>query len=221
MTRQDESVGARDSATLAEPPSAQERLLLRTLERAEADLTAPTDDTDDTDGDEHLLVWLGEAPYLVRLADLREVLPSVPAHIALPYSPLWLWGVFPLRTDLVALVDPAPMLRQGPAAPDDLARAEGRRAVATGSPRHAESRQALVIGEGDRTLALVAERIGDIWPLRPEDQEPSGADTGALPSRYVAGVYPIAGLERPALALHLARLCEDIFTSLEERPEHE
>ena len=208
MTRQDDNLWALDTVSLAG-----------------ASLTTNLDSSslsDEDDGEEHLLLWLGDAPYLARLADLREVLPGVPAHIALPFSPLWLWGIFPLRTDLVALVDPAPMLRHGPGAANDAPPSESRRVEAPRPLSQADSRYALVIGEGERSLALVADRIGEIVPLRPDDQEPAAlGGVTEIVSRYVEGAYPIAGLDRPALALRMAPLREDILAALEERSAHE
>ena len=199
---------------------------MRALERAEAGQTLATDPAE---GDEHLLCWLGETPYLVRLADLREVLPSLPPHVALPFSPQWLWGVFPLRADLVALVDPSPTLLHGPAAARRMTGAAGAGLprTTTSAAGRPDSPRALVGGEGDHLLALVANRIGDIYPLRPDDagdaNDPAYAPVAAaqaLPA-YVAGVYLIAGLERPALALRIAQVCDDIFAALQEQPAHE
>lgn len=208
MTRQDDNLWAHDTVSLAVASSA-----------ASANLSTASEEDD---GEERLLLWLGDAPYLVRLADLREVLPRVPTHIALPFSPLWLWGIFPLRTDLVALVDPAPMLRYGPEAAADVAPVESRRVNARQVMGQGDERHALVIGEGERSLALVADRIGDILSLRLEDQEQLAPDEAAgVQPRYVEGVYLIAGLDRPALALRIAPLCEDILAALEERSAHE
>ncbi|HEY7851186.1 MAG TPA: chemotaxis protein CheW [Ktedonobacterales bacterium] len=212
--------------------SEQEQALLRVLERAEAGLTLTPDPAE---GEEYLLFWLSEAPYLVRLADLREVLPGLPRHVALPFSPQWLWGVFPLRTELVALVDPSPTLLHGPEAARRMTRAEHLRpASANALIGQVETPRALIVGEGDHLLALVADRIGDICLLRAEDAEDAGeADDGKPPARtgrasaaaalpaYVAGAYPIAGLNRPALALHIAQVCGDIFAAIEERSAHE
>lgn len=208
MTSQDDSHWAHDTVSLAVASSTVG--------------ANPSSTPDEEDGEQHLLLWLGEAPYLVRLADLREVLPGVPAHIALPFSPLWLWGIFPLRTDLVALIDPTSILRYGPGAANDATRAATRHIQTPRPMSQGDSRHALVIGEGERSLALVADRIGDILPLWPSDQDPEapGAVDG-VQSRYVEGVYPVTGLERPAVALRMEPLCADILAALEERSAHE
>lgn len=175
-------------------------------------------------GEQFLLFWVGEWPCLAPIAELREALPHVPHHVALPFSPRWLWGIFPLRTDIVALIDPAPMLTHGP----EAARTQDtvRRLVATpvGAYGQVEPWRALVVGESDHLVALLADRIGEICALGEEDQRPldlSGEwGTAPLP-RYVTQGYAVNGLERPALALSIARLVEDVFAALEERPDHE
>lgn len=176
------------------------------------------------EGQEHLLFWVGEWPYLVRLAELREALPSVPRHAALPFSPRWLWGIFPLRTDLVALVDPIPVLFYGPDAARAMDVTHATRPATTSDFGSPEAPRALVVGEGDHLLALLADRIGDICVVAEADQRlpdltsPSGESP--LP-RYVAGAYAMAGLERDALALRVALLADDIFAALEERRSYE
>lgn len=172
-------------------------------------------------GQEYLLFWLGEWPCLVRLAELREALPGVPRHAALPFSPRWLWGIFPLRTDLVALVDPIPVIYHGPDAARamDVTRARQSGPVSDIGP--AEAPRALVVGEGDHLLALLVDRIGDICALAEADQRTPdlASQPGESPlAQYVVGAYAVAGLERHALALQIARLTDDIIAALEERP---
>ncbi|HEU5344437.1 MAG TPA: chemotaxis protein CheW [Ktedonobacterales bacterium] len=201
-----------------------ERMLRRELERAEAGETTAPDPVNEQ-GEHYLLFWLGQTPCLAPLARLREALPGIPPHVALPFSPAWLWGIFPLRVDLVALVDPMPILLHGlPAAlrlPDgDSAREAGP--VALGQP---EAPRALVVGEGDQLVALVADRLGDVCEPRPEDRQPyqlAAEHEAPTPlADYVIGVYQLAELERPALALDLDRLCGDILAAIEERPADE
>lgn len=193
---------------------------------AEAHLTGESSigDTEPA-GEEYLLFWLGESPYLAPLAELREALPGVPRHVALPFSPRWLWGIFPLRTDLVILVDPLPTLLYGPDTARQMDEVSASRPIPALTLAPEEAPQALVIGEGEHILALLADRIGEIHALHAEERRPvdSPAERGSaapLP-QYVAGAYAIAGLEREALALRLASLAEDILSALEERPIHE
>lgn len=203
--------------------STQEQTLLAALERAEAGLTLEPAHT--SADNEYLLVWLGASPYLVRLAELREALPAAPQRAALPFSPRWLWGIFPLRTELIALVDPIPMLLLGPeAARRDSLDADQHRAARESSFEQPEEPRALIVGEGDQLLGLLIDRIGDICALQESDQRPSGqeAEPGAEPlPRYITAIYRVAGIEQGVAALRMEPLIEDIFTALEEQPAHE
>ena len=182
--------------------------------------------------DERLVVWLGDAPYLVRLPTLREVLFTVPPFIALPFSPPWLWGIFPLRTDLVPLCDPVPMLMRGPGA-DSAALAAASSAMPSAMPSVVSSAtrstlpeepQAIVVGEGERLIALLVQRIGEIRSLQPGEVQP--LHPGAMPAgaplpRYLPGSVVTPELGRNALALDVACLADDMLSALEERPLHE
>jgi chemotaxis signal transduction protein len=181
--------------------------LLNEAERAQGDLGAqPQAPTQDDATEEHLLFWLGASPYLVRLAELREVLPTVPPHVALPFSPAWLRGLFPLHTDLVALVDPSPILF------DNAEAGQG------------DASRALVIGEDEHVLALLVREVGEICALRPEELHAPDLTTASghppLP-QYIVGAYQIEALGRAAWALHIPRITEDLFSALEERPAYE
>lgn len=172
------------------------------------------------EGQEYLLFWLGEWPCLVPLTDLREALPGTPHHAALPFSPRWLWGILPLRTDLAALVDPIPVLFNGPEVARTMDVTLARQSVPASDFGSAEAPRAVVVGEGDHLLALLVDRIGDICTLTEADQRAPALDSspGAAPmTQYVTGAYAVASLERHALALQMARLTEDIFAALEER----
>ncbi len=190
--------------------SQQEEDLLRALARAEAGLDTESDTP--PAGDEYLLVWLQSTPCLVLLNQLREVLPSIPQHIALPFSPQWMWGIFPLRTELVALVDPWPIL-SGLSDTESLADARF----------HAdEAMRALVIGEDDHLLGLLVSQVGAIFVLNAEERIEPGRDqaAGVLP-HYVTGSFSLEGVERLALCLDVSRLANDVLSAIEEQPAHE
>ncbi|HEX8729381.1 MAG TPA: chemotaxis protein CheW [Ktedonobacterales bacterium] len=190
------------------------------------DAAAPDQDEpqDEPGGEQYLLFWLGDWPCLVRLAELREALPHVPRHVALPFSPRWLWGIFPLRTDLVALVDPIPMLTLGPETARDADATRRAGAAPLGVFGQVEPLRALVVGEGDHLLALLADRIDEIRVVRAEDQcpldQPPSPSDAPLP-RYIAESYTVEGLERPALALRVSHLVEDVLAALEEQTDDE
>lgn len=206
MDGQSNGVGAHDSLT-AQAAMAQ----------------VPAEPLDEPKGKQYLLFWLGEWPCLAPIAELREALPHVPRHVALPFSPRWLWGIFPLRTEIVALVDPIPMLTHGPDAARDADASRRSVAAPVGEFGQVEPLRALVVGEGDHLVALLADRIGEIHVVRAEDQRP--LDQALMASaplpQYVAEAYAVEGLERPALALRVSRLVEDALVALEEQADDE
>ncbi len=220
----DVGIAGRGSESCVKAMNDEEQALLRRLAHAESsessDALIPLDARADAEGaaaleDERLLVWLGDTPYLARLPDLREVLFSAPPYIALPFSPAWLWGVFPLRTDLVALADPMPMLMHGPDSAD---------APTPVAPVSVSAPQAIVVGEGERLIALLVQRIGDIRALQPDELAP--LDPATLPAdaplpRYLLGGVTTLDLGRPTYALDVARLADDMLSALEERPAHD
>ncbi len=161
----------------------------------------------DTDTTERLLFWLDGRPYSAALTALREALPELPTVTALPFSPSWLIGLFPLRTDLITLIDPRPFLE---GARDALA--------AGGQIALPDSGQALLIGKADRLIAFVVDRIGDITsvsaPAAPSpDEETARQDSAA---RYVEFVHPPDGESHASvMALNLAALYEDVLGELE------
>ncbi len=202
------------STTTAASPfagsSQQEEDLLRTLARAEAGLDTESDAP--PAGEEYLLVWLQSTPCLVLLHQLREVLPSIPQHIALPFSPQWMWGIFPLRTELVALVDPWPI----------LSGFSDSESPAGASFHTDEAMRALVIGEDDHLLGLLVSQVGAIVVLNADDQiEPGGQQMEDVAPQYVTGSVSLDGVERPALCLDVSRLANDILSAIEEQPAHE
>lgn len=175
-------------------------------------------------GVQRLVVWLRGAPYLVALAELREALPTLPAYAALPFSPPWLLGVFPLRTELVALVDPWPILYGAPDSPPAPPAPPHAPTSVSGVSGPLEGPRALVVGDDGRLLALLVDRIGEIIVT------PTGADTEdtkdtevarRTAARYLAPADDVAGMEQPAQSLRVALLANDILATLEERPPHE
>lgn len=160
-----------------------------------------------TDLAERLLFWIDDKPYSAALTSLWEALPAIPKTAPLPFSPSWLVGLFPLRTDLVTLIDPRPLLENG------MGEATTRGTLA--SPG---GEQALLIGETGRLIAFVVDRIGDIVkvsgtvaPLREEEAAERGISAG-----YVEGTYPFDNDgHESAIALNLAALYEDVIGKLE------
>ena len=127
---------------------------------------------------ELLLCHFHHLPCAIAAHELREALPAPPAAVALPFSPPWLLGVFPWRTELAALLDPAPILLSAPSAPGVPA-LESAPFVAV-----------LIAGEDERLLGLAVTRLGDRATLRAAaitQTPPAGAALAASP--FVRGWY--------------------------------
>ena len=177
------------------------------MERLLSHIAQGTDPTEGRAGSEYLLFTCRQKPCAVPLHELREVLPSLPRTVSLPFSPPWLLGIFPLRTELLGLVDPAPILL-GASAPE--------RASPAPPPT-----TALIVGEGDTLLGLAVTSVGDIALVHPDALVPALATSDTLlagpyaPARYV----PSSG--GPAYAvLDLPRLAVDLIRALTEGAAH-
>jgi chemotaxis signal transduction protein len=188
------------AAARANTPEAMERLL-----HAASASPAPAA------GVEHLLFACADVPCALPLTALREVMRATPKTIPLPHSPPWMHGVFPWQSEIVALVDPAPMLlgRQHLAAVDTPARPAGARPAT----------MALVMGDGERALAWVVDIVGDIAAVEAKDVKDVRADGGAdLPprERYVTGVFEHAHTGARYALLDAGRLLDDLLDAIAE-----
>jgi len=175
-------------------------------------------------GTEYLLFACADVPCAVPLKALREVRPSLPQVVPLPFSPDWLIGIFPLRTQLLALVDPAPLLLGRPADhasswlyPARRHSSLYERRVTAPLPNPLFPTTALLVGEGDRVLALAVTAVSDIV-LVPETQiMPHSSMEMPMPERYVAGIYqPLQG-EQSFLVMNVETVLSDLLAGLEEK----
>jgi chemotaxis signal transduction protein len=128
-----------------------------------------------------------------------------------------------LHTDIVALIDPMPMLTLGPEAARQANDTSLARLVTTSAGGLAVPLRALVVGEDEHQLALLVDRIGDICVIPDDDRRPlpSPSEVGAAPlPQYVTETFAVPGLDGVALALRVTQLIEDVLTALEERADH-
>jgi chemotaxis signal transduction protein len=176
------SIGGR-ALTIA----AMDRLVTRIAESAEP--------ADSRVGTEYLLFSFGQVPCAAPLTALREVLPTLPIPVPLPFSPPWFLGVFPLRLDMIGLVDLAPRLL-GSYSP----------------PAHLPSTATAIVAGDETLLALAVDAVGDIALVQPQDlrddwgsQSPPIAVTYArgLCSPSTGGIYTV--IDVPRLVADLVR----------------
>jgi chemotaxis signal transduction protein len=180
----------------------------RQLEERLARLTAGTQEFLDAPGRLHFCV--DGQQYSTALSGLREALTALPAVSPLPFSPPWLLGLFPLRTDFVPLVDLRAVLH-GVRKPHEANDAE---------PAYIE--QALLVGEDGRLLAFGVDRIGQISSPGAPHANGGGASYLAEPlTRYIEGYFPS---ETPGastiIALNLTLAHEDVIAQLEDWSHH-
>jgi chemotaxis signal transduction protein len=154
-------------------------------------------------GDPYLTFTCADVACAAPLTHFREVLPTLPTTVALPFSPPWVLGFFALHVDLIGLVDPAPFLFDSPElASISRARLYNGRVILPGETGAASTGwrlsapesgpTALIIGTGERTLALAVGAVGDLAYVRP-DEIISGQGASSLTrtpdSHFGAGVY--------------------------------
>lgn len=206
---------AEDSAATPSLPSGLAELLAavraNTPEAMERLLQAASAPPESAAGVGHLLFACADVPCALPLTTLREVMRTTPAIILLPHSPPWMHGLFPWQAEIMALVDPAPMLlgRQHLAAVDTPARLAGARPAA----------MALVVGDDQRALALVVDTVGDIAAVEAADVKDVPAGGGAdlpLRERYVTGVYEHASTGTHFALLDAGRLLDDLLDAIAE-----
>lgn len=184
------------------PPVPSRTLTTDAMERLLIHIAQGTDPTEGRTGSDYLLFTCGHTPCAVPLTELREVLPSLPAVVPLPFSPPWLLGVFPLRTELVGLADPTPVL---------LGATHGA------EPDAPRPTTAFIVGDEDNLLGLAVSSVGDIAVVQPEEIVRDLALDGpqvALP--YAAGHYLAPDGSRVYAIVHMPRLVADVLTVLTE-----
>lgn len=188
-------------------PLARARTLdIAAMERLLSHIAQGTDPTEGRAGSEFLLFTCGQTRCAVPLFQLREVLSALPPIVPLPFSPPWLLGVFPLRTELIGMVDPAPILL-GEAGQDEAS-----------PPRHTT---ALIAGEDD-LIGLAVASIGDIAVVRPDEivRDPT-VDAPRVALSYAAGHYTSPANGHTYAVVNMPRLIEDVLAVLREAAANE
>jgi chemotaxis signal transduction protein len=141
----------------------------------------------DPEGDPYLQFTCADITCAAPLTCFREVLPTLPTTIMMPFSPPWMLGLFALHTELIGLVDPAPILFDAP----DLvglsrSRAHNGQVIVPGSRKTISANwrlstpdsgpTALILGAGEKMLALAVSGVGDLVYARPGEIHEGFAD---------------------------------------------
>ncbi len=174
----------------------EQRIAMEQVKRGDAPVVAP-------EGDPYLLFTCADVACAAPLTQFREVLPTLPTTVALPLSPPWMLGFFALHTELIGLVDPAPFLFAAPEmASLSRSRARNGRVIKPGatSPSGESWRlavpesgpTALIIGVGERMLALAVAGVSDLAYVQPGEirSDLIDATSARAPApRFQAGIY--------------------------------
>ncbi|HEX6544076.1 MAG TPA: chemotaxis protein CheW [Ktedonobacterales bacterium] len=199
----------------------EQRIALEQAHRGETPVAPP-------EGAPYLLFTCADVACAAPLTQFREVLPTLPTTVALPFSPPWMLGFFALHTELIGLVDPAPFLFESPdLATLSRARLRNGRVILPGSPSPSRENwrlampesgpTALIIGSGERMLALVVGRVGDVAYAKPGDIS-ADADVASLPrapaTRFRAGVYREPGGQMAFSVLKMDVLLDTLLDAL-------
>lgn len=183
-------------------------------------------------GTGYLLVRCMGVQCALPLSALREVLPAVPHAIHLPFSPEWMLGIFPLRNEMVGLVDPALLLKrrdmahEGPATTDFAPQHEAPSSLSLSAAHHSagmwpdtRSATAVVVGNGERCLAWIVEAVGDIALAHEgELRSLAGHISHDLPvaHRYIASIYVPRETSAQIVVLDAEALLTDLLQALED-----
>lgn len=203
----DESARAHPSA--GEPLSLAELLALARTRGAEGKQPGPaqaegagTTPGAAPEGDPYLRFTCADITCAAPITHFREVLPTLPTTIALPFSPPWMLGLFALHTALIGLIDPAPELFDAPELVGlSRSRAHNGQVIVPGARKNTNANwrlatpesgpTALIIGNGERMLALAVSGVGDLIYARPDEirENPASVANTRMPAtRFCAGV---------------------------------
>jgi chemotaxis signal transduction protein len=179
-------------------------------------------------GDPYLLFTCADVACAAPLTHFREVLPTLPTTVALPFSPSWVLGFFAFHTDLVGLVDPAPFLFADPEMTGiSRARTRNGRVIVPGlatAPNTAHRQgapesgpTAVVVGAGERTLALAVSSVGDIAYVGKSDLETASvvvAPPRVPVERFRAGSFALHNIQPAYQVLNIDALLDTLLDSL-------
>lgn len=177
----------------------------------------------DLAADEYLPFVIGGVDCVAPFHALTEVLPGIPPTVTLPASPPWVLGVFAHRLRMYGLVDPLPALcgradapgRTFPRQRPTLHRTPGTAHDASVSQKAC----VVIVGTGDRRLALVLDGLGATFTLGEQGVTPRAnlrmlTDLPFQP-RYVGGLATRPGERSGFLVIEVDTLLRDLLTAIQ------
>ena len=200
----------------------EQRMALEQVRQGAVPVEAPA-------GIPYLLFTCADVACAAPLTYFREVLPTLPTTVALPFSPSWMLGFFALHTGLIGLVDPAPFLFGSPEFTSvSRARTHNGRVIipgaATGSGENwrlaapESGPTALIIGSGEHMLALAVAGVSDLAYVQEDEvhSDQSLAGSGRVPAAiFRAGVYAQRDGTRAFNIINVDALLAALLTEME------
>lgn len=187
-----------------------------------------TDLPEDPPSDKQFLLFTcGGILCAAPLINFREVLPVLPQPTVLPFSPPWALGICILHAELIGLVDPAPMLLGQPDIPIIQWRVPSSPTLGGIQPLPQKAPlggvhagHALVVGEGERSLAFAVQSVLDI--VASDDDEIVALDAPEHPSlgcaeAYAAGFLLPRGAAESFTIVRVDALLADLLIALEDK----
>jgi chemotaxis signal transduction protein len=169
----------------------------------------------------HVAVQFAGVRCLLPLSELRGVLTEAPKVTRFPFSPPWMFGVFLFRAELLALVDPLPVLLGHGRHAAKVARSQLR--LAREDSMHPPSGgvpPTILVGRGERSLGFRADGVFDVTFV-PEvtylrSPEALAESPESIDDRYIAAmcVSEPEHIVLPVLAV--APLLDDLLRLLSE-----
>lgn len=194
---------ARAHPTSGEPLNLAELLALARTGAGGQRRLAPESAKDNlaSEGEPYLQFTCADTACAAPITYFREVLPTLPTTIALPFSPPWMLGLFALHTALIGLVDPAPLLFEAPELVGlSRSRAHNGQVIVPGARKPTTTNwrlatpesgpTALIIGSGEHMLALAVSAVGSLIYAQPDEirDNPLGGEPVRVPAaRFHAG----------------------------------
>jgi chemotaxis signal transduction protein len=174
-------------------------------------------------GGDYLTFTLAGVACAVPLAEVHEALRAIPPAVPLPDSPPWLLGIFPWRSDLLGLIDPAPVLTGKPRAARPPWRTTGAPGISQLAPSGriaapAPGGAAVVMGDDAVRVALAVDALGELVAL-PNQQRLPPVSGAPILTRYCTGVGTAPGRGARYAMLAVGPLLRDVVAALTERPE--
>ena len=169
----------------------------------------------------HVAVQFAGVRCLLPLSELRGVLTEAPKLTRFPFSPPWLFGVFLFRAELLALVDPLPVLLGHGRHAATVARSQPQLAREDSTyPPSGGVPPTILVGSGERSLGFRADGVFDVTFVSEatylRSPEALAESPESIDDRYIAAICMSEPEHIVLPVLAVAPLLDDLLRLLSE-----